>query len=335
MHRLACALLLACCCRPQNVIAPPDPAPPSEAREAETGESEARATENVAAAPEPSAPISVDPPPDDDPAPMDEAPALDPDPSDAPASAPSPPPLRRGTWVYGLDAWIRTPTAVDSFVVTLKSAGINEVYLSAPTALFANDALPPLIERLHQEGLEVEALAGTPAWGTAAGQADLLRYLSALLTYNAAQAPERRFSCAHLDVEPWIGTGSDFSWVVPLLDAFARAREQLGGSGLGLSADLSGPKLANLDLATRQAFFAALDRAVLMQYEAKTSDVIARSERFARELTKDGARGYLVAIRITDFPYPEPAQSTLVTIEDALASDPAYLGWALFHYGTL
>jgi hypothetical protein len=97
-------------------------------------------------------------------------------------------------------------------------------------------------------------------------------------TSDAASALER-FDGIHLDLEPWVNTGTDFSWVDDLIADYQYASSVLEGSGLILAADISGVKVINdmIDPQKRQALLDAATRLVLMEYQEPSVDRINRS----------------------------------------------------------
>ncbi len=239
---------------------------------------------------------------------------------------------RRGVWIYGPATWIGNTTKVNAFISLMLKTGINEIYLSTNFALLDNPVLPKFIERMSNNGIAVEALIGKVIWGTADGRSDMLRQIDRILDYNRSQLYVRRYRSVHVDIEPWIGTGTDMSWVSPLINSYKAASAALAGTGVKLSADMAGSKAANMTLSQRQAMLNAVNKLVLMQYQTSISNVISRTKRYLSGLTLSGGRGVIPAIRMVDYPFPQPALSSMSTIESSMLSYPGYLGWALYHY---
>ncbi len=205
---------------------------------------------------------------------------------------------------------------------------MNELYLSAPAAVLADPDLAPFIALMNGNGIAVEALMGQAAWGAAAGRADMLAEIAAVISFNTAHAPSERFASIHLDVEPWIGTGTDSSWVSPLIESYGAARAALAGTSLFLSVDLAGSKADDFSLSERQALSEAADKTVLMQYEAPLADVLSRTLRFLTGVAFADGHGAMVAIRTVDF--SSSPDQTLVAIDQSNAARAGYLGSALF-----
>ncbi len=236
----------------------------------------------------------------------------------------------KGLWLYSPDSLIGDRTQVNALISLMLEQGMNELYLSTNFALLDDAALPGFILRMSNNGFAVEALIGKTEWGTQSGRADMLSQISRLLAYNATQTYSQRFKNLHLDIEPWVGSGSNTSWVTPLLQSFAAATKALLGTSLQLTIDLAGSKVANLPLAERQSFFSAANKVVLMEYEASLADATSRAERFVNGLGGGGAM--VVAVRAEDF--SEPYQ-TAASFDGCFAGDERYAGWAIYDYGEL
>jgi hypothetical protein len=237
-----------------------------------------------------------------------------------------------GIWVYSPATWIDSKSKVDAFVTTLLSQGINEVYLSTNFALLESSALPAFLLHLSNHGIAVEALIGKSVWGTPAGHADMLSQLDRITRYNATQPSAQRYRAIHLDVEPWIGTGTSTAWVAPLISSYQTAHAHLAGKGVALTVDMAGSKAANLPLAQRQAITDATDKVALMQYQALLPAVLSRSERFLNGLHSMSTRKVVMAIRAVDFTSP---YTTVDAIDRSLLQFAGYRGWALFDYNSL
>jgi hypothetical protein len=239
------------------------------------------------------------------------------------ASAPS---AARGFWAYSAASWIADTDQVSALLSLLHDNAMTELYLSTPPTLLADANLASFIALMSDNGIAVEALIGEAAWGTDTGRADMLAQIAGIVVFNAAYAPAQRFTSIHLDVEPWIGTGDDSSWVAPLIESYQQARAGLAHTSLLLSVDFAGSKAANLSDVDRQAVVEAVDKTVLMQYEAALPDVLSRTQRFMTGVSFDG-HSAMVAIRTADFS-SDPDQ-TLTAIDQSNLG-PSYAGAALF-----
>jgi hypothetical protein len=235
-----------------------------------------------------------------------------------------------GLWIYSPGAWIGNTTQVNALISLMLKQGVSQVYLSTNFALLESADLPGFIQRMSNNGFLVEALIGKAEWGTQSGRADMLSQIARVLAYNTAQTYAQRFKSLHLDVEPWIGTNTDTSWVTPLTNSYIVAKAALAGTGVYLSVDLCGSKVATLPLTQRKALFAAADKLVLMQYEASFTDALSRTERFMSGLT--GVGSIVAAVRAEDFPQPYQA---VASINATLSPNKLYAGWALYNYDEL
>lgn len=235
-----------------------------------------------------------------------------------------------GIWVYGPREWIHDKTQVDAFISFLLRNGINNVYLSTNFELLENPALPAFLLRMSNNGFSTEALIGKTIWGSAAGRPDMLAQIDRIHNYNRSRPYIERFKAIHLDVEPWIGSGSSTSWLTPLINSYTLAKSHLEGKGLTLSVDFSGSKGANLSLSQRQAIANATDKIVLMLYEANQTDVLSRAERFMNGLSATSK--VVVGIRSVDFSDPF---TTIDSLHSSLQAVANYRGWAIYHYDSV
>lgn len=104
------------------------------------------------------------------------------------------------------------------FFAFCSANGVQEVYLAVEFDEGARDGQSPLrirapegyrgfLTRAHQQGLKVEALAGTPEWAVKEHHAAALAAIEAILAFNRASPPEARFDGIHFDVEPYVLIG--------------------------------------------------------------------------------------------------------------------------------
>jgi hypothetical protein len=61
--------------------------------------------------------------------------------------------------------------------------------------------------RAHEQGLKVEALAGTPEWAVRQNHSAALAAVESILAFNRASPPGARFDGVHFDVEPYVLIG--------------------------------------------------------------------------------------------------------------------------------
>src|SRR4051812_33857470 len=139
----------------------------------------------------------------------------DPPASDTEAAVSSTP--RHGVWVYGASSWVGTLAERDRFMDFVRRYDINDVYVSTENdALLNEEVLPDFLSRLYNNGIRAEALIGDPSWSDLSARDRLLRKVDTVTHYNEGKTDSQRFRGIHLDIEPWIGTQEDLSWVDPL-----------------------------------------------------------------------------------------------------------------------
>lgn len=237
---------------------------------------------------------------------------------------------RRGMYTYTASTIINSQTLIDELIAFCLARKYNEVYLSVNNTVMADSALAPFISQLTAVNLKVEALCGTASWGTPAGLTNMTTFINTVKSYNASAASAEKFSALHLDVEPWIGTGEDYSWIDPLNDAYEAAAALLVGTDLKLACDQSGVKIRNGSISQRQRCVDAVDNVVLMQYENTLAQAISRTLEFTSGLTFDNDESFQVAIRSIDF--SAPSAECFNAIDSSLMTTRGYNGFVIYEY---
>jgi hypothetical protein len=261
------------------------------------------------------------------------------------------PPPRHGVWVYGVRDLLQPGADAqrDDFVEFMLRSDINDVYLSIfdnGGSVLAEPLLPPLLHRLYENGIRVEALMGDPGWGIDPSEdggtrrRSMLQHIDDMNAYNTGTSDvTQRFRGAHLDIEPWLvpgHTGEDLTWVDALIDAYDDAAQELASAhlspGMTLVADVSGAKIQHAMLPQRQRMLDSVTRLVLMQYDrSDLKPVETQTGQFLQNLTISGDNhGVIVAIRVSDF--PPPVTSTAAQLQSELLGTTGYQGWAIFDY---
>ncbi len=214
---------------------------------------------------------------------------------------------------------------------------ITEVYLSIGPqagALF-DPRFPNFIRRLKNTGLKVEAVIGCNGVSNCQGGTWKTR-IEQVKAYNDGAGALERFDGIHLDLEPWVDTGSDFSWVDDLISDYQYASSALDGSGLTLAADISGVKVISdmIDPEKRQALLDAATRLVLMEYEELSVDRIYQRVDAFRNTVDVSAVSFTIATRVQDFAIRNGCQNGTVLngFDDNYTSALGYAGWATFKY---
>lgn len=250
---------------------------------------------------------------------------------------------RRGVWVYETD-WMKAAAGQDAFMDFARSYGINNVYISLKRAdvldgLLSAGELPGFLKRLIGNGIRGEALLADADCATDDQHASMIAKINAVRAYNDRQGDSSsRFLGVHLDVEPWIGTGTSTSWVDGLIGCYQASRRQLSGTSMTLVADVSGTKALLASDMQRQAMLDAVTRLVLMQYQEPDLSVVAgRTAKFFHGVQAPvDPRGLVVALRVQDFSDATDSNAfnanVAAVLDRDLSSQPGYVGWALFNY---
>lgn len=233
-------------------------------------------------------------------------------------------------YTYTASTIINSPSLVTQLMNFMVSRHYNELYLSVNNTVMADSALAPFIANMTSINIKVEALCGTASWGTPAGLANMTTFINTIKTYQSGAVADSKFSAVHLDVEPWIGTGEDYSWIDPLNDSYEAAAGLLDGTDLKLSVDQSGVKIRNGSTAQRQRCIDAVDCVVLMQYENTLAQAISRTSEFLSGLTIGHDEGFQVAIRSIDF--SQPSADCFKAIDDTFANTRGYSGYVIYMY---
>ncbi len=131
--------------------------------------------------------------------------------------------LPRALWVWDTEK-LFDPAEAERFLEFCSRQSVGQVYLSvglkspngnSPAGTEAQTGTPPrfqllnaeafrtLLEKAHQHGLQVDALAGTPEWAVKEDHPLALAAVDAVLEFNRGGAPAARFDGVHFDVEPY------------------------------------------------------------------------------------------------------------------------------------
>src|SRR5262249_5963952 len=144
------------------------------------------------------------------------------------------------------------------------SHGISEVYLSVSQTALGNPGLPRFVAGLAGQGLRAEALMGEPNWSDPQQRYRMFDRIDQIIAYDndPARAEPEKFVAIHLDIEPWIGSGNDLSWLPDLIDTYVDAGVAIQGTGMYLAADINGSKVRLAEQSQRQAVLDAAGRLV-------------------------------------------------------------------------
>ena len=276
---------------------------------------------------------------------------------------------RMATWMWEEDSYalLDEPARVADAVAFLKRQGIDTLYLYADAHQGRNlivsepQRYARVIEQLHREGLQVHALLGswplhTERYILPDMRPQALRMVQRVLDYNRQAAPLARFDGINLDIEPHV------------LDDWAQQRERYLQLFLQLSEvwmALKRQSGLSLPLGPAIAFWLdgivvehagrrkpasehlqdIYDHVVLMDYrnQAQGPDGIlshARDElAYGRRIGKPvwlGVETLPTDIHKLSFYFTSPAHMAqqLGEVRRELASDPAFGGFVIHHYGS-
>lgn len=124
----------------------------------------------------------------------------------------------RAMWVWNTRDVFADGEAKDEFFQFCAREQIGEIYLSLDLGFQAAPDGPrydlrgperyrEFLERAHGQGLEVEALAGTPEWATRENHPFALAAVDVVLEFNRSSPAGARFDGIHFDVEPYVLIG--------------------------------------------------------------------------------------------------------------------------------
>jgi hypothetical protein len=237
---------------------------------------------------------------------------------------------RFGVWVYQMDNVLADAASQDAFLELTRCYGIKSVYLSTGGLVWTGGhhaELPAFLSRLYNNAVRADALLSGTVYG------DIDGALQAVFDYNDSQDDAHGFQGVHLDLEPWQNTGSDVSWLDPLIATYQRVATEAAPHGLPLVADVSGSKMVSSAVTTqqRQSMLDAVVRLVLMQYEVNDlAPVIDRTQRFMTGVTSSPSHSIVVGVRAIDF--AAPVKTQLDALDAQLGGQSYYRGWAVFNY---
>lgn len=274
----------------------------------------------------------------------------------------------RALWVWEADTreLVREPAAVQALLDLAQEQGIDTVYLYADAWRGENliveqpAAWRQLIRHLHGEGLQAYALLGsaylkTEAYVLPERRADALAMFRRVLDYNRSAAAAERFDGINLDIEPhllpqWSQDRTTLlRGFLELGKALMAVKREYGSAAAvgpampfwfdGIVLDWDG-QVASVAEHTLRTY----DYVALMDYRnrAAGSDGIIRHARDEMDMAARLGRRVVIGLEIGP---SEPAKVTFQHLgladlqremelaRQAFASDPAFGGFALHHYG--
>jgi hypothetical protein len=264
--------------------------------------------------------------------------------------------MAQESFVHGLWVW-KTPTLLDlpsrgeALRNFCRSNQINEVYLSFSSqngGAAEEQEMEKLIDLLHRSHIRTEALlSSTDADEPGKHRDKLMEHVNAVVTFNQKH-PRGRFDGIHLDLEPQQRQENkgpyNLGFLPGLLDTYRAVRVLAEQNLMTVNADIPN-KFLKGDLSQRQGLMSALPRLTLMLYELSSpgdgESPAAQSDKLRQASGKFVALGYeglsggnlakmSIGLRTPD--YAQHLPDMLKVVQETLAGNPHYLGWAWHSY---
>ena len=256
-----------------------------------------------------------------------------------------------GLWVWKTPIILDLPARAEALRDFCRSQQINEVYLSFSSqngGAAEQQEIQKLIALLHKSHIWVEALlSSTDADEPGKHRDKLMAHVSEVVTFNREHAKDR-FDGIHLDIEPQQrqenkGPGN-LAFLPNLLDAYRGVRTVAEQNQMTVNADIPN-KFLKGDLNQRRALMSSLPRLTLMLYElsspndgesnAAQADKLRKASENYMQMAYQGLSGdnlakLAIGLRTPD--YGQQLAAMLKLVQDALSSNPHYLGWAWHSY---
>jgi hypothetical protein len=255
----------------------------------------------------------------------------------------------KATWVWDTTLIITEPTKIMDYA---KQQKINLIYLQMDPSL-KDASYSSFIKLATAQGIEIHALAGDPHWVQPSEQAHVKEFVNWVKDYNGRVSDKERFRGVHLDVEPYVlpDWKKNRSQLVELwMKTVTLYASEVKGSGLTSSADIpfwlddiQTSKVAGAP-SLDEWMIDKLDQVTIMAYRnmAGTPNGIialaAHEAVAAKKLRKK------IIIAVEALPSKEASYvsfykkgRTVLTeelqkVEQAMQSNPAFLGYAVHDY---
>ena len=260
----------------------------------------------------------------------------------------------RSVWVW--DANVVTSTLAQyDFLVFARLKGLKGVYLYAYDLLpFHSGELKDFIANANNIGVQVELLAGDPAWALTPTHSVGLDFVHQVLTFTASVTGGNLPTGVHLDVEPYLlpeWTSDPSGTAVQYLDLLVKVRQEFANSGTGLTFTVDIPFWYDTITVTYNGDMRALnqhvqdivDRITIMDYRdfAQGDDGIiyhAQNEiSYAEGISKDVTIGVetndVEPEKVTFFEEGENVmESELALVEQQYQTSIAFSGFAIHDF---
>jgi hypothetical protein len=252
-----------------------------------------------------------------------------------------------GVWVWRTPILLDLPARGEALRDFCRSNQINEVYLSFTSQ---NSAAPEqqeiekLIELLHKSHIRVEALlSGADADQPGKHRDKLMGHVNEVVTFNREHA-HQRFDGIHLDIEPQQrqenkGAGN-LGFLPDLLDTYRAVLAVAQQNQMTVNADIP-DKFLKADTSQRQALMSSLPRFTLMLYGLSSPGDGQAAEKLRQASTNYMNAAYQglsgnnlakLAIGLRTADYQQQLPDMLRVVQDTLAPNPHFLGWAWHSY---
>jgi hypothetical protein len=249
-----------------------------------------------------------------------------------------------GVWVWRTPILLDLPARGEALRDFCRSHQINEVYLSFTsqnTAEPEQQEIGKLIELLHKSHIRVEALLSSADADEPGKHRDkLMGHVNEVVTFNR-EHPHQRFDGIHLDIEPQQrqenkGSGN-LGFLPSLIDTYHAVLVLAEQNQMTVNADVP-IKFLKGDASQRQSLMSSLPRLTLMLYEQTTA---AQADKLRQTSTKfmdmayqglNGTNLAKLAIGLRTADYQQQLPDMLKAVQDALAGNPHFLGWAWHSY---
>ncbi len=253
-----------------------------------------------------------------------------------------------GVWVWRTPILLDLPARGEALRDFCRSNQINEVYLSFTsqnTAAPEQREIAKLIELLHKSHIRVEALLSSADADEPGKHRDkLMGHVNEVVTFNREHA-HQRFDGIHLHIEPQQRQENkrlgNLGFFPDLLDTYRAVLAVAEQNQMTVNADIPN-KFLNADTSQRQALMSSLPRFTLMLYALSSpGDGQATRDKLRQASTKyvDAAYQGLsgnnlakLAIGLRTADYQQQLPDMLKVVQDTLAANPHFLGWAWHSY---
>ncbi|USG66901.1 hypothetical protein NDK47_06280 [Brevibacillus ruminantium] len=113
----------------------------------------------------------------------------------------SSPPSLKATWIWNTALITEDPERILAFA---DQQGVNRIYLHIDRKEVPRHAYQAFISEAKARKIQVDALAGDPAWSLVSRQDSIAAFVEWVHAYNRSVSSEERFTGIHVDIEPHV-----------------------------------------------------------------------------------------------------------------------------------